>query len=62
MNRHRQTGAMLLILFLYCLPVQAMEQTSFAQVFERIRLPMLLIEPSEGRIVDANPAAASYYG
>ena len=34
----------------------------FRQVFERHTVPMLLMEPETGRIVDANPAAVGFYG
>ena len=34
----------------------------FKEVFETHGTIMLLIEPDSGRIVDANPAAASFYG
>ncbi len=34
----------------------------FSEVFEAHGTVMLLIEPESGRIVDANPAAASFYG
>ena len=33
-----------------------------ARLFEQHPLPMLLIDPSDGRIVDANAAAVEYYG
>jgi diguanylate cyclase (GGDEF)-like protein/PAS domain S-box-containing protein len=34
----------------------------FRQMFERNRAVQLLIDPENGRIVDANPAASEYYG
>jgi diguanylate cyclase (GGDEF)-like protein/PAS domain S-box-containing protein len=34
----------------------------FRQMFERNHAVQLLIDPGDGRIVDANPAAAEYYG
>ncbi len=37
-------------------------EQSFRQMFENIVAVMLLIEPDSGVIVDANPAAASFYG
>lgn len=35
---------------------------SFADIFLGYDLPMLLIDPGSGAIVDANPAAAAFYG
>ncbi|TSE25877.1 putative diguanylate cyclase YegE [Tepidimonas sediminis] len=35
---------------------------SFGEVFARHTVPMLLIEPASGRILDANAAAAAFYG
>jgi len=32
------------------------------QIFEQHSIPMLLIDPSDGAIVDANPSALSFYG
>ncbi len=37
-------------------------EARFRQMFERHDSPMLLIEPDSGEIVDANPAAESFYG
>lgn len=37
-------------------------QPGFDEVFLQHDIPMLLIEPASGRIVDANPAAARFYG
>jgi chemotaxis family two-component system sensor kinase Cph1 len=34
----------------------------FDQIFSEIEVVMLLIDPGSGRIVDANPAAAHFYG
>ncbi len=43
---------------------QAMHEREllYRQMFENNRAVKLLIDPSDGRIVDANPAAAQYYG
>lgn len=35
---------------------------SMREVFEQHAIPMMLIEPESGRIVEANPAAARFYG
>ena len=34
----------------------------FHAMFEKVQAVMLLIDPADGQIVDANPAAAAYYG
>lgn len=34
----------------------------FDRIFNEVNVTMLLIEPASGRIVDANPAAAHFYG
>lgn len=51
-------------MFLVCVawPLIGMAQPSFQEVFEQSSAVMLLIEPSGGQIVDANEAAASFYG
>jgi PAS domain S-box-containing protein len=41
--------------------LRASEQR-YRQMFEMHRLPKLIIDPENGRIVDANPAAATFYG
>jgi diguanylate cyclase (GGDEF)-like protein/PAS domain S-box-containing protein len=43
---------------------QALEETElrFRQMFERHASPMLLIDPETGEIIDANAAAAKFYG
>lgn len=43
---------------------KALEESEkrFRSIFENNHAVMLIIEPSSGMIVDANPAAASYYG
>ena len=53
-----------LAILLVCGPLQAAPgvTTPFHQVFEQAAAPMLLIEPDSGRIVDANPATAAFYG
>lgn len=53
-----------LALLLACGPLQAAPgiDTPFHRVFAQAAAPMLLIEPESGRIVDANPAAAAFYG
>ncbi len=38
------------------------KESRFRQMFEHHSAIMLLIEPATGRIVDANPAAAGFYG
>lgn len=38
------------------------EKPSFDELFQQLGAPVLLIEPESGRIVDANPAAAAFYG
>jgi PAS domain S-box-containing protein len=37
-------------------------ESRFRAMFERNQVPKLLIDPEEGRILDANPAAAAFYG
>lgn len=34
----------------------------FRHLFEKNQSVMLLIDPADGRIIDANTAAATYYG
>jgi PAS domain S-box-containing protein len=48
-------------LALVAAPVRA-HVPDFAEVFEKQGVVMLLIDPASGRIVDANPAAADFYG
>jgi diguanylate cyclase (GGDEF)-like protein/PAS domain S-box-containing protein len=38
------------------------EAERYQRVFEKSKAVMLLIDPRDGRIVDANPAACTYYG
>jgi len=38
------------------------DQTRYKSIFENEHVVMLLIDPSDNRIVDANPAAARFYG
>lgn len=38
------------------------EKPSFDDLFQQLGATVLLIEPESGRIVDANPAAAAFYG
>ena len=52
-------AAFALLLWWAAPPAIALE---FAQVFEHHALPMLWIDPNDGRIVDANPAASAFYG
>ncbi|NLX51301.1 MAG: PAS domain S-box protein [Deltaproteobacteria bacterium] len=40
----------------------AESEKRYRSVFENNRMPMLLIDPEGGIILDANPAAADYYG
>jgi PAS domain S-box-containing protein len=40
----------------------AVSENRFRQMFEQQDVPMLLIEPVSGRIVEANRAAAAFYG
>ena len=40
----------------------APDAPAFAAVFRSSAVPMLLIDPGSGRIVDANPEAAEFYG
>jgi len=40
----------------------AQSENRFRQMFERNAAIKLLIDPADGRIVDANPAAAAFYG
>ncbi len=43
--------------------VQSLDSTQLhRQLFERSRSIMLLVDPSEGYIIDANPAACAFYG
>jgi len=51
----------LLIVPLHCAPLAA-QTPDFQQVFEQHGVVMLLIDPATGEIVDANPAAAKFYG
>lgn len=63
-NRSRRISGLLhatLALLLWCVAPLAVA-LDFAQVFERHDLPMLWIDPADGRIVDANPAASVFYG
>lgn len=40
----------------------AVSEKQYRSLFENNRMPMLLIDPEEEIILDANPAAADYYG
>ncbi len=37
-------------------------ETRYRQMFELHQLPKLIVNPNNGQLVDANPAAADYYG
>ena len=52
---------LVLLLLLVVVPPLA-AQPSFDELFERHQVVMLLIEPESGQIVDANPAAVTFYG
>ena len=49
------------LMFAMLLPAQA-QSPSFKDIFEQQAMVMLLIDPTSGEIVDANPAASSFYG
>ncbi len=40
----------------------AESETRYRTLFENNHMPMLLIDPDTGAIIDANPAASTYYG
>ncbi|MBA4256369.1 MAG: hypothetical protein C0445_10890 [Polaromonas sp.] len=45
-----------------CHPRAQAAKPTFDEVFNQMSATMLLIDPDSGRIVDANPAAAAFYG
>ena len=49
-------------LYLLIMRIGVAETQRNRALFERHPAPMLLIEPGQGRIVDANPAASAFYG
>jgi PAS domain S-box-containing protein len=49
------------LMFALVSPAQA-QNPSFMDIFEQQAMVMLLIDPKDGEIVDANPAASSFYG
>jgi len=51
----------LLCLALFATPLAA-QTPDFQQVFDKHGVVMLLIDPASGQIIDANPAAANFYG
>lgn len=54
---------MLLVLIMVVLPLTARaEGPDFERLFTGLDVPLLLIEPESGRIIDANPVAANFYG
>lgn len=56
---------MLLLISVFCCSVLkpvAAQSPSFDAVFQSHGVVMLLIDPASGQIVDANPAAAKFYG
>ncbi len=58
-------GLGFLLLLIFSLPLSASpfkEAPAFQQVFETHSSVMLLIDPASGHIIDANPAAAKFYG
>lgn len=52
----------LVLLFALGVSRPAQADLGFAEVFEKHNDVMLLIDPIDGRILDANPAAAKFYG
>ena len=59
---HWSAVGWLLCLWILSVGPAVAERISFERVFEEHDVVMLLIEPESGRIVDANPAAAKFYG
>lgn len=54
--------SILMVTCLFTLGMQPAKAIDFATVFEQHNAVMLLIEPTSGQIVDANPAAVEFYG
>lgn len=63
MFKHRQSFLWAIcFLFALALPRLAFALIGFEEIFEKHNSVMLLIDPDSGRILDANPAAAAFYG
>ena len=60
-NLTRTPWAMLILLIGFSTFANA-QTPEFAQIFEQHGVVMLLIEPESGHILDANPAAVTFYG
>ncbi|WP_139134813.1 histidine kinase dimerization/phospho-acceptor domain-containing protein, partial [Magnetovibrio blakemorei] len=61
-NHPRSSIWALLLIFTLALPYPVNASNGFEEVFEKHNDAMLLIDPGDGRIVDANLAAAQFYG
>ncbi len=55
-------GVIILLLIIKRHHTERKDEQKYQQLFTDINAPMILIDPEDGRIVDANKAAVEYYG
>jgi len=55
-------GVTILLLIIKRYKIERKDEQKYQQLFTDINAPMILVDPEDGRIVDANKAAVDYYG